>query len=120
MSEGILITNGADISYASPLDFVLDSRLKGGLKVAQPLVINPKTEMTLDPFDSYYYGSRSHSLGYIPAVICFQDGRFGTGWQNGATIVDPSVSADINNVYFQVPTSSLLYVFIFGEKVSDS
>lgn len=120
MANGILITNGADIPYASPLDFVLDSRLKGGLKVAQPIVINPKTEMTFVSADNYYYGSRSHGMGYVPAVICFQDGKFGVGWQNEALVFNPSVSADANNIYFQVPTSSLLYVFIFGEKVSDS
>lgn len=120
MTKGILVTNGADISYASPLDFVMDSRLKGGLKIAKKLILNPPTDMQNNTTDFYYYGTYTHGLGYVPAVICFQDGFFGSGWQNEATIFRPSASADAQSVHFLCGNTTPFYVIIFGEKVSDS
>lgn len=121
MSKGILVTKSTDIGYSSPLDFVLDSRLKGGLKIAQKWIIDPTKDMQFDSVNFSYFGVKSHGLGYVPAVICFQGGFFGSGWQNGAGGVFPaSANADSVNVYFQTDQTLPLYIVIFGERVADT
>lgn len=122
--KGIVVTDGADYANASPLDFVLDSRLKGGLKIFKKLILNPKVDMQFNSSDVYYFGQFSHGLGYVPATICFQGGFFGSGWQNNAGgVFPPSVNADAQNIYFQTDQDDPilpLYIIIFGEKVSDT
>lgn len=120
MSKGILVSSGADIDYASEMDMVLDTRLRGSLKIFKKLIIDPKSDLTFDPVDFYYYGTITHGLGYVPAVICFQDGFFGRGWQNQAAIIDSSANADTQVVYVQASSTKPIFLIIFGEKVSDT
>lgn len=117
--KGIIVTNGQDYSHASPLDFVMDSRLKGGMKINNKLILKP-TDYTFDSAAGAYYGSISHGLGYVPATICFQGGFRGQGWQNSAGVNFPSVNADGVNIYFQCGQNTPLTIIIFGEKVADA
>lgn len=120
MSKGILVTDGADINYSTPLDYVLDSRLKGGLKIAKKIFYNPASDFTFDSVNGYYYSTKTHGLPYVPAVISFQDGKFGVGWQNEALITNSSANADGLNIFMQTASTTPFCLIIFGERVADT
>lgn len=116
--RGIVVTNGVDFGNASPLDLVMDSRLRGGMKNHKKLTIDP-AEFQFDSAGGVWYGAIPHTLNYVPAVICYQDGLLGVGWQNTAIPAQPSANADQRSVYFQAGSDTPLTIIIFGEKVSD-
>lgn len=123
---GAQVTNGADISYASPTDFVLDTNFIGGMKINEKKIWYLKDATFVDSSLSYYQIVYAHNLGYVPATICFQGGQQGVGWQNRVDQIDPSVSADAQNIYllagypFSPATELPVYVIIFAEKVADA
>lgn len=120
MTKGIIVTDGSDYENASPLEFVMDSRLRGGLKRNKIYSINPATDSIVDPSTGSYYGQFSHGLTWFPATLAIQSGVLGLGWQNSAFPNQPSVNADNINVYYQCGTAEPLTIIVFGEKVSDS
>lgn len=124
---GAQVTNGANIPYASPTDFVLDTEFLGGMKISEKKVFGLKDATSVNAGEFYYQVVYPHNLGYVPATICFQDGQQGVGWQNRVDQIDPSVSADANNIYLLAayttgPNLSEIpvYVIIFAEKVADA
>jgi hypothetical protein len=120
MGRGIIVTNGVDYAHASPLEFVMDSRLRGGLKRNKIYTIHPSDDGIFDSASGVWYGQFSHGLNWYPATLAIQNGVLGVGWQNSAVPNQPSVNADNRNVYYQCGTDTPLTIIVFGEKVSDS
>lgn len=78
MSRGIQVTNGKSIGSSQPEDFVVDTKLQGGMKVHKVFtVINDRDpnhrEKTSDFAQVYnWIYSEPHDLGYVPAYIAYK------------------------------------------------
>lgn len=116
MVKGAQVTKGSNIPTAQDADFVLNTKFLGGLKIDDVVVIP-----TIVDFVNPTVVTHPHNLPYVPAVMAFQDGFVGIGWQNAVGVNFPSANADATNVYIQAPSSGgNITVIIFAEKVADA
>lgn len=115
MGRGAQVTAGANIPTAQDADFVLNTKFIGGMKINEVKII-PTLVSGPALFITY-----PHGLPYVPAVMAFQGGFPGPGWQNAVGIPYASANADATNVYIQAPQyGPSVYVIIFAEKVADA
>lgn len=121
--KGAQVTTDVNIPYARDTDFVLNTKFLSGMKISEVKVFIPSQDATTTNTSNHYEILYPHNLSYVPATICFQGGIPGSGWQNDATIVRPSISADNRYVYvtcdYFLP-STPIYAFIFQEKIADA
>lgn len=73
---GLQIVNDADISQAADTDFVINSKILGGMKIYKKLKFLPK-DGVLQVVSAFlglnaYVNHYKHGLGYVPAYIAFK------------------------------------------------